>query len=392
MNQKKITLIVLILIIITLPLFLLGIKQSLDNRSRAAVADKLEAESGTLGGNAVAISDTTASGGSFVALGINQANTPTPTPSQTGTGGTHTAQFLSITGGGSMPSLTGAISVTSYGAKGDGVTDDTTSIRNAANAAAASGKPLIIPATSSFYKISGPVTIKGSVIGTNGMPTIKQANTSGDTSLAGIFIVTENTTGWIYNIHFIGTYAGQYFNYRSNPPNYPNPVYPSNGEWAHAIMLKGVNGLTIKGNLIENMWGDGISDGGPIYNRNVLIDNNTFVNAMRCEISATTLADGWAIMNNKFTHSSYYVNPIDLEPNGDPDYITNFEIAHNQFSITSPYPVVELTNWFDPTPGGNIWIHDNSGKWPGEFTHQVGYKGAPSAWTNVNISTNIKIQ
>lgn len=323
-------------------------------------------------------------------------STPTPTPnsnSQTGTGGTHTPQFVSVTGGGAMPSLTGAISTTSYGAKGDGVTDDTTALKNAANAAATAGKPLVIPATSTFYKISGPITIKGSVLGTGGMPTIKQTNTSGNTGTAAIFIVSADTTGWIYNLHLVGTYAGQYFNYRSNPPSYPNAVYPSNGEWAHAISLSGVNGVTIKGNLIENVWGDGVSDGSTNTTtpaRNVLIDNNTFNNAMRCEISSTTLTNGWAIMNNKFIHQSYYVNPIDLEPNGDPDFITNYEFGFNQFSITSPYAVIEITNYFDPTPGGNIWVHDNSGTWPGIFVQQTGYQGGTSAWTNVNITNNNK--
>jgi hypothetical protein len=406
MKGNRIPIILLIIIIVALPLLLLGIKSTLDNRSHAAAADKLEAEGGTLGGNAVTTSDSTASGGSYVALGINSSPTPTasgptatktptptPNPSGVGTGGTRTPQFINVTGGGTMPSLTGAISAASYNAKGDGVTDDTTALKNAANAAAAAGKPLVIPATSSFYKITGPITVKGSVIGTNGMPTIKQTSGGTGTDTGAIFIIATNTTGWIYNIHFVGNYAGQYFNYRSNPPDHPDPVYPG-GEWAHSISLGGVNGLTIKGNLFDSPWGDGISDGsGPTTTnpaRNVLIDNNTFSNAMRCEISATTQSNGWAIMNNKFIHGSYYVNPIDLEPNGEPDFLTNFEIGYNDFRVTSPYPVVYLAGWFDPTPGGNIWAHDNFGNWAGQFYGVNGYHGAPSTWTNVNVTNNVE--
>lgn len=395
-NRKKVLSIVAITILaLALPITIFLVRHQQNNQSNATAPDKLEAEGGTLNSYAQTKSDSQASGGQYVAF-TNSTPTPTPTTQiSVGTGGSYKPVFVNVTGGGSMPSLTGAISASSYGAKGDGITDDTQALQNAANAAAIAGKPLIIPYTSAFYKITKTVYIKGSIIGTGGMPTIKQ--TSNDHSWYGvIFAVENNTTGWIYNLHLVGQYNGEYFNYRSNPPTYPNSVYPDN-EGAATIRLGGVNGFTIKGNILENPWGDGVYDGASSQAypaRNVLIDNNTFINAMRCAIAVTGQSNNWAIFNNKIIHHSFYVNPIDLEPNAETtpgeNYITNFEFGYNNYQITSPYPVNELTNWFDPTPGRNIWIHDNYGSWIGEFVHQVGYKGASSAWFNVNVSNNIK--
>ncbi len=79
-RNKKFRLLILVLILIALPLLVLAIKQSTQTRSNAAAADKLEAEGGTLGGNAVSKQDSLASGGSYVDLGLSQTNTPTPNP------------------------------------------------------------------------------------------------------------------------------------------------------------------------------------------------------------------------------------------------------------------------------------------------------------------------
>ena len=77
-KNKKLPIILLLFIIVALPLFLLGIKQTLDNRTRAAAADKLEAEGGVLSNEASSQTDTQASGGIYVELSVNQSNTPTP--------------------------------------------------------------------------------------------------------------------------------------------------------------------------------------------------------------------------------------------------------------------------------------------------------------------------
>jgi len=70
---KNIPLFLLALIILALPLILFGIKQTIDGRSRAASADKLETESRVLAGNVVSKQDSLASGASYIELGLNQA-------------------------------------------------------------------------------------------------------------------------------------------------------------------------------------------------------------------------------------------------------------------------------------------------------------------------------
>ncbi len=78
-KKNKLPIIILGILIIALPLLLFAVKQTLDNRSNAAAADKLEAEGGTLGGNTKVQADTNASGGQYV-LFANQTTTPTPVP------------------------------------------------------------------------------------------------------------------------------------------------------------------------------------------------------------------------------------------------------------------------------------------------------------------------
>lgn len=82
MAGKKIIVISGLLITLSIPLTISLIKQQTDTRSRAAAPDQLEAESGVLGGNAQAKTDSLASGGQYVAF-ANQTPTPTaaPTPS-----------------------------------------------------------------------------------------------------------------------------------------------------------------------------------------------------------------------------------------------------------------------------------------------------------------------
>lgn len=78
MKRKKLPLVLLAILAVSLPLLLIGIKQVLNTRSSAAAADKLEAEGGTLSSGASKQTDTTASGGQYV-LFQNQTNSPTPT-------------------------------------------------------------------------------------------------------------------------------------------------------------------------------------------------------------------------------------------------------------------------------------------------------------------------
>lgn len=58
--------------------------------------------------------------------------------------------------------VTNTLNVLDFGAKGDGVTDDTSAIQAAINALPATGGTVVIPATTAFYLISASLTVYGS--------------------------------------------------------------------------------------------------------------------------------------------------------------------------------------------------------------------------------------
>lgn len=224
-------------------------------------------------------------------------------------------------------------------------------------------------------------------MGVGGMPTIKQTSRAKYTSTLRC---ANNMTGWIYNLHIKGTFEG-------------NNAAEAGNEWYHLINLGGVNGVTIKGNLLETPEGDCVTDNAQENDadqaRNVLITNNTMLNPWRCNISFNCLTDRWAILNNYCTYSTRYVTPIDIGPWREQSYNQNIEIAYN--NIYSPLAaredathfyngIVALAGWFDPSPGGNIFVHHNYGDWGVPITKITGYKGAPSTWTNVLITNNIE--
>ena len=173
----------------------------------------------------------------------------------------------------------------------------TARLQAALDSANSLGKPLLIPRTDDYYKISDRLWVNCSVMGIGGMPTIKQTS---DVSQA--LLLVDDMTGWIYNLHITGTYDGT-----------PYPM--QNKEYAHNIALRGVNGVTISNNLLETPQGDNIGDDGGAGQygpATVIITNNTLLDPWRCNISASGVVDRCAIMNNVLTYYSQYVNPIDL--------------------------------------------------------------------------------
>lgn len=301
-----------------------------------------------------------------------------------GTGTFYKPSYINVTGGGEMPDIANGLTCD---CDGMGVTDATACLQAALNEAKAQGKPLLIPYTDKFYKISDQLIVDCSVIGVGGMPVIKQTNDKMPNLL-----VVDDMTGWIYNLHLIGTYDGT-----------PKPLISY--EFGHNIAVRGVNGLTISNNILETPQGDNIGDEGGAQNtvRNLLITNNTLKDAWRCGISAAGIVDRMAIMNNVIYWYSQYVDPIDLEPYQDASKVTNIEVGYNH--IESPNPVwtdethfyeavLQITAYFDPTPGGNVFSYKNFGNWVAPFSKVTGYLNGPSAWTtilNINNAVGEKI-
>lgn len=78
-KRKLLKSLFVVLLLISLPTVILLVQQQQDIRGKAASPDKLEVEQGTLSGAVQKLSDSLASGGSYV-LFSNQINSPTPTP------------------------------------------------------------------------------------------------------------------------------------------------------------------------------------------------------------------------------------------------------------------------------------------------------------------------
>jgi hypothetical protein len=298
-----------------------------------------------------------------------------------------------VTGGGAMPSWTSnVISAADYGAKGDGTTDDTAALQSALDAGHSQGKPVVVPATSSFYKITSRLLVYGSIGGVSGMPTIKVSSGTG-TATTSVLALAPGMTGWVYNLHLVGYYANQ-------------APYSAPGEWAMGINVGSVNGVTIKGNLIENVMGDSISTDGASWDggtgpQNVLVDGNSLVNPYRCAIAFCSHVQDqqWVVINNFIDKRVAYVSALDFEPEG--GTITNIEFAYNKFSMAH-----DLTggkygsdgrassawqNANSPSPGGNLYLHHNYGTFgTGWWMSPISYKGGQGDWYNVSQSQNVE--
>jgi hypothetical protein len=304
-----------------------------------------------------------------------KATTPGGPLADVGTGGTRGAKYLTgpsaVSGGGDFPSLTGAPRLE---CAGDGVADDTGCFQAAIRAATAARKPLLVPfkpshATSGAYRITRPLEVTTSLIGVGaGRPRIKQDSKGVLWQTAATLLLADGFSGWIYNLHLVGNLD----------------VTKPTGEWAHNIGIKAVNGVTIRGNLLESTRGDGISDNptdlGPRSAANVWIDNNTIVANWRCVFSMTGKSSRWLVTNNvmDYTRSDYAfqgsrTSAILLEPEGKVGaYVQDVEIAYNEIvypqrAASKVTRIVGLTAWHDPTPGERIFVHHNYGAWGPPF-------------------------
>jgi hypothetical protein len=295
------------------------------------------------------------------------APTPTATESSTstvsgvGTGTSYTPSYVTtVTGGGAMPSWT--TNVITASCAGNGTTDDSGCIQAALDAGRDQGKPVVLPYTSSYYRITRVLSVYGSFGGVGaGRPQIRMT-TAGATASQSALRLMPNRSGWLYNLHLVGTFDG------SN----------ASGEWAHNVDVGNVNGFTIKGLLMENPMGDCIGtdwsawDGfRDSFSRNVLVTNNTCVNPRRCGVALVMHNRRWAIMNNVIDKQVNYVSGIDFEPEHN-STIVDVEVGYNKFIMNNRVnpggaggsangKAIAFWNPGSTNPGTNYYFHHNFG-------------------------------
>jgi len=243
------------------------------------------------------------------------------------------------------------------------VTDDTAAFQ----AAAATGKDLLISATSAYYKLTGRIDVKGSVRGDGSMPEIRMFGANGDRSHAHTIFALDNYNGpgaVFSGLHLNGQWDGG-----------------SLGEWDHGIQIRASSNVTVENNLIENAYGDNVDVDqlNAIGCSNITIRNNTLKNPYRCDV-AVMFASNVVIDGNTIAKSNTYVSAIDLEP--DPsayDVVRGVQITNNTFAAQGT--AVLLYNWPGNQTSGDVTVTGNSGT-AGSFFQQTG------SWNNVNVSGN----
>ena len=184
--------------------------------------------------------------------------------------------LTSATSAGFTISATSTCSITSFGAVGDGVTDNTTAIQNTFNYAATNHCTAQIPAGTFAY--SGNITATGiAVTGTGAASILKAQNTNNEAlTLAG-------NGGSISNLQMQGTGTTRLTTYQ-----------------AAMIWINGAQNFTVQNVLINGGSCVGIYDAG---GQNGLIQNNTVENTLADSITNTNGANNITVKGNRVLNS-----------------------------------------------------------------------------------------
>jgi hypothetical protein len=204
--------------------------------------------------------------------------------------------------------------VKNFGAKGDGVTDDTEAIQEALDKAAQEGKPLYFPTgtynTGSLYLDGSNTTIEGITIFSNGKAKLKQVNPGNVHPERNILTFQDVNNIEIWGLELDGSYFSFDASLPSNTTN-------------HGIALYSCKNVKIHDCYIHHTgWPRTEFDkfGDHIYCRNgenIQIYDNKFYMAGRWTFSA--------LEGNNYLFS----NNLSIEENNDPHYLgfIDFELS-----------------------------------------------------------------
>jgi hypothetical protein len=253
------------------------------------------------------------------------------------------------------------VDVRAFGAKGDGVTDDTAAI----NQACQEGKTIIIP--DGVYLIDCTMASKGSVNG-GIMP---KSNTTIIMNNATMVVKTNTSSAYalfnLYQVDDVKIIGGKITGDRDT-----HTYGEGTNEWGHGIRIIGCNRITIKGVTIEETIGDGIDITeftGQEHSTDVLIEN-CIINHVRRNGISIEHASNVKITQNKITNISGTAPQaaIDLEPNSMGYYrVHDIFIDKNYISdcVGGSIGVVEGKNIYITN---NIQYNVGGGTMPGSFS------------------------
>jgi hypothetical protein len=236
------------------------------------------------------------------------------------------------------------VNVTTQGAKGDGVTDDTEAIKTALAYAKTNSIPAIyFPAgtyligeagiTSGIIPLLNSVGMQGS-----GAATCHIKLSSGRHNPPAIFYQAwwnEPTVSniVIQGIDFDGTISGQTFD--------------ASYEFCHALSINNGQNIEVKNCKFESFRGDGLLFGDTFESSlnlrstaNVSVHDNEFFNIYR-EGTMFCCINGGSFYNNNVHGNGYYVAGVDIERHSVNETVINVSVYNNLFNFTDGYGPVE---------------------------------------------------
>jgi hypothetical protein len=212
-----------------------------------------------------------------------------------------------------------------FGAKGDGVTDDTEAIQNAINSLIPGGM-LFIPCGT--YMVSRDITLISNinVIGNGDNSVIKRTANSDNNYALFLLNNVENTN--ITNLVLMGD----------------GDIHLGNeGEWGMCLSIKGCKNISVQSCKLLNGWGDGIYIGssGGIGCNNIMVDNCIIDKNRRNGISVIN-CDGLIVRNSRLTNTlgTDPKSAIDFEANYNTESVTDVIVENCYFKGNSKSVII----------------------------------------------------